>query len=64
MRLHEVGEAFGFETVFKAIFDAQQRASDNIRRNIVRGFHRRIDFDEQSDEPDAASEHPGLRSTG
>jgi hypothetical protein len=42
VQVHDVSEAIGFETLMKAIHDATHRAE----RNIVRGFHRLIDFDE------------------
>jgi hypothetical protein len=41
-QVHDVSEAIGFETLMKAIHDATHRAE----RNVVRGFHRLIDFDE------------------
>jgi hypothetical protein len=42
VQVHDVSKAIGFETLMKAIHDATHRAE----RNIVRGFHRLIDFDE------------------
>lgn len=39
VRTHEVSEAFGFETLMKAIHDARDRSE----RNVVRRLHRLID---------------------
>jgi hypothetical protein len=38
MQVHDVSDAFGFETMLEATLDAQKRAE----RSVVRRLHRRI----------------------